>query len=78
MKYSKEQLKEQIIQKLRLTFGCTEEQATDGDMMKACAMVLRDIMAQRGVETRRQTGRPHGPLYVPGVSHGPQPHEERL
>ncbi len=55
MKYSKEQLKEQIIQKLRLTFGCTEEQATDGDMMKACAMVLRDIMAQRGVETRRQT-----------------------
>ncbi len=54
MNYSKDQLKEQIVQKLRLTFGCTEEQATDGDMMKACAMVLRDIMAQRGVETRKR------------------------
>ena len=37
MNYSKDQLKEQIGQKLRLTFGCTEEQATDGDMLKACA-----------------------------------------
>ena len=55
MNYTKDQLKDQIVQKLRLTFGCTEEQATDGDMMKACAMVLRDIMAQRGVETRRRT-----------------------
>ena len=54
MNYSKDQLKEQIVQKLRLTFGCTEDQATDGDMMKACAMVLRDIMAQRGVETRKR------------------------
>ncbi|MBO4853882.1 MAG: glycogen/starch/alpha-glucan phosphorylase [Oscillospiraceae bacterium] len=55
MKYTKDQLKEQIVQKLRLNYGCTEAQASDGEMMKACAMVLRDIMAERGVETRQKT-----------------------
>ena len=52
MTYNKETLKEAIVQKLRLNYGCTEKQATDGEMMKACAMVLRDIMAERGVQTR--------------------------
>ena len=47
MTYNKETLKEAIVQKLRLNYGCTEQQATDGEMMKACAMVLRDIMAER-------------------------------
>ena len=55
MTYTKETLKEAIIQKLRLNYGCTEKQATDGEMMKACAMVLRDIMAERGVQTREET-----------------------
>ena len=55
MTYNKETLKEAIIQKLRLNYGCTEKQATDGEMMKACAMVLRDIMAERGVQTREET-----------------------
>ena len=45
MTYNKETLKNAIVQKLRLNYGCTEQQATDGEMMKACAMVLRDIMA---------------------------------
>ena len=54
MTYTKETLKEAIIQKLRLNYGCTEKQATDGEMMKACAMVLRDIMAERGVQTRER------------------------
>ena len=57
MTYNKETLKEAIIQKLRLNYGCTEKQATDGEMMKACAMVLRDIMAERGVQTRENTTR---------------------
>ena len=52
MTYNKETLKEAIVQKLRLNYGCTEQQATDGEMMKACAMVLRDIMAEHGVQTR--------------------------
>ena len=55
MTYNKETLKEAIVQKLRLNYGCTEQQATDGEMMKACAMVLRDIMAERGVQTREET-----------------------
>ncbi|MBE6990826.1 MAG: glycogen/starch/alpha-glucan phosphorylase [Ruminococcaceae bacterium] len=54
MKYSKEELKEQIVQKLRLNYGCTESQASDSEMLKACAMVLRDIMAERGVKTRQR------------------------
>ena len=55
MTYNKETLKEAIVQKLRLNYGCTEKQATDGEMMKASAMVLRDIMAERGVQTRENT-----------------------
>ena len=55
MTYSKEMLKKAIVQKLRLSYGCTEKQASDGEMMKACAMVLRDIMAERGVQTRECT-----------------------
>ena len=57
MTYNKETLKEAVVQKLRLNYGCTEKQATDGEMMKACAMVLRDIMAERGVQTRENTTR---------------------
>ena len=57
MTYNKENLKEAIVQKLRLNYGCTEQQATDGEIMKACAMVLRDIMAERGVQTREKTAR---------------------
>ena len=57
MTYNTETLKEAIVQKLRLNYGCTEKQATDGEMMKACAMVLRDIMAERGVQTRENTTR---------------------
>ena len=55
MTYSKQELKQAIQQKLRLNYGCTEEQANDGEMMKACAMVLRDIMAERGVDSRQKT-----------------------
>ena len=51
MTYTKETLQEAIVQKLRLNYGCTEKQATDGEIMKACALVLRDIMAERGVRT---------------------------
>ena len=36
------------MQKLRLNYGCTEKQATDGEIMKACALVLRDIMVRAG------------------------------
>ena len=54
MTYSKETLKQAIAQKLRLNYGCTEQQATEGEMMKACAMVLRDVMAGNGVDSRQR------------------------
>lgn len=61
MTYTKETLQEAIVQKLRLNYGCTEKQATDGEIMKACALVLRDIMAERGcVPVRRWTVRRSG------------------
>ena len=55
MTYTKETLQEAIVQKLRLNYGCTEKQATDGEIMKACALVLRDVMALRGVQTAKET-----------------------
>ena len=60
MTYTKQQLKSEIIAKLRLNYGCTERQAGDGEMMKACAMVLRDIMAERGVQSRERTAHEGG------------------
>ena len=57
MTYTKHDLKEAITRKLRLNYGCTEQQASDGEMLKACAMVLRDIMAEHGVESREKAAR---------------------
>ena len=51
MTYNTEAMREAIVQKLRLNYGCTEKQANEAEMMKACALVLRDIMAERGVRT---------------------------
>ena len=51
-KMTKDSMKKAIIDKLRLNFGCTEEEATEANMMKACAMVLRDRMSAHAVETR--------------------------
>ena len=80
MTYTKHDMKEAIIRKLRLNYGCTEQQASDGEMLKACAMVLRDIMAEHGVESREKAAREgaRGSLPVAGVPDGPQPDEERL
>lgn len=52
---TKDTLKEAIVQKLRINCGCTPRQAGDGDMLRACAMVLRDIMAERNITTREDT-----------------------
>ena len=57
MTYTKHDMKEAIIRKLRLNYGCTEQQASDGEMLKACAMVLRDIMAEHGVESKEKAAR---------------------
>ncbi|MEG2176148.1 MAG: glycogen/starch/alpha-glucan phosphorylase, partial [Oscillibacter sp.] len=52
-------MKEALSGKLTLNFGKTPEEATDAEMMKVSAMVLRDVMATRKVETRQKTAREH-------------------
>ena len=53
-KYTKESMRQAICDKLRLNFGCTEEEATEANMLKACAMVLRDRMNAQYVDTRQK------------------------
>ena len=55
--FTTESLETSLAAKLMLNFGKTPEEATDQEMMKACALVLRDVMALRGVETNRSTRR---------------------
>ena len=49
--YTKAQLTDMIIGKLQRNFGRTVEEATKNHMFKACALVLRDIMSRRQIET---------------------------
>ena len=49
--YNKAQLTEMIVGKLLRNFGRTVDEATPNHMFKACAMVLRDIMAGHQIET---------------------------
>ena len=53
-KFTKNSMKQAISDKLSLNFGCSVEEATEGNMMKACAMVLRDQMSIQSVDTRRK------------------------
>ena len=50
-KYTKKELEQQIIGKLRRNFGREVEEATPVHMFRACALVLRDIMSARELET---------------------------
>ena len=50
-------MEEALVAKLMLSFGKTPEEATDQEMMKASALVLRDVMAMRGVRTNMDTRR---------------------
>ena len=53
--YTTQTMKEAICEKLRLGFGITPEEAGDAQMLRASALVLRDVMAARGVESRQRT-----------------------
>ena len=50
-------MKQALTDKLRLGFGIAPEEADDAQMMRAAALVLRDVMAERGVESRQETRR---------------------
>ncbi len=51
MRYTKDDLKELIVDKLRRNFGRDAASASEQHMFKACAMVVRDIMSELGVIT---------------------------
>ncbi len=55
--FTVETMKKALGDKLRLNFGITPEEADEAQVMRAAALVLRDVMAERGVETRRETRR---------------------
>ena len=55
--FTTETLEKALTEKLMLNFSKTPDEATDQEMMRACALVLRDVMAIRGVETRKKTNR---------------------
>ena len=53
--FTTETLEKALTEKLMLNFSKTPDEATDQEMMRACALVLRDVMALREVETRKRT-----------------------
>ena len=57
--YTKKDLEELIIGKLRRNFGRDVDEATAIHMFKACAMVLRDIMSARQLKTEDKVQRTH-------------------
>jgi starch phosphorylase len=52
-------MKDSLSDKLMLHFGKTAEESSEKEMMKAAALVLRDVMALREVESRKKTAREH-------------------
>ena len=48
-------MKKAIHEKLKLSFGCAVEEATEAQMMRASALVLREIMADREIAAKRAT-----------------------
>jgi len=50
-------MRDALTDKLMIHFGKTAEEAGVPEMMKACALTLRDVMAVREVETRQKTRR---------------------
>ena len=55
--FTAEKIKEALTAKLALNFGKSPEEASDEEMMKASALILRDVMAVRGVESVKETRR---------------------
>ncbi len=55
--FTTKELEDALTAKLMVNFGKTAEEAGDAEMLRACALVLRDAMALRSVETRKETRR---------------------
>lgn len=57
--YTTKTMEEALTSKLALNFGKTPEEATDQEMLRSCALVLRDVIALREVKTNRKTRTEH-------------------
>ena len=57
--YTKQELADLITGKLRRNFGRDVSEATEQNMFKACALVVRDIMSAHYMETQERTARTH-------------------
>ncbi len=57
--YTKQELSELIVAKLRRNFGRDVDEASAQHILKACAMVLRDIMSARRMTTEDKTADTH-------------------
>lgn len=55
--FTTKELEDALTAKLIINFGKTAEEAGEAEMLRACALVLRDAMALRSVETRKETRR---------------------
>ena len=53
--FTTQSLQDALTAKLALNFGTEPGEATEQEMLKACALVLRDVMALRGVQTAKET-----------------------
>ncbi|MCD8375505.1 MAG: glycogen/starch/alpha-glucan phosphorylase [Oscillospiraceae bacterium] len=50
---TQQQMAERIVERLRRNFGRDVHEATEAQMFKACAMVVRDVMSERQMEQNR-------------------------
>ena len=57
--YTIQDMEEAIRGKLRLHYGISEKEVNEEYIFKACALVLRDMMALRGAETAEAVQRGH-------------------
>ena len=48
-------MKKALADKLKLSYGCSVDEASEAQMMRAAALVLREVMADREIATKRAT-----------------------
>ena len=48
-------MKKALADKLKLSYGCSVDEASEAQMMRAAALVLREVMADREIATKRST-----------------------
>ena len=51
--YTVTTMKDALREKLKQSFGCAVDEATESQMMRAAALVLRDVMSERELATKR-------------------------